>query len=55
MKSLSRSLTLLCGALLYFSLSSLAFGSCSAPANSIEAENCLPGNPASQWDVSRGG
>jgi hypothetical protein len=55
MKALSRSLAFLCGALLYFSLSSLAFGSCSAPANSIEAENCLPGNPASQWDVSGAG
>jgi hypothetical protein len=28
-----------------------AFGSCSAPANPIEAENCLPGNPSSQWDI----
>lgn len=36
-----------------FSLS--AFGSCSAPANAIEAENCLPGNPSSQWDVSGAG
>jgi hypothetical protein len=55
MKALFRSLALLCGALLCFSLSSLAFGSCSAPANPIEAENCLPGNPASQWDVSGAG
>ena len=32
-----------------------AYGSCSNPANPIEAENCLPGNPSSQWDVSGAG
>src|SRR5438874_12033778 len=36
-------------------LTSTAFASCSAPANAIEAENCLPGNPSSQWDVSGAG
>jgi len=55
MKSLSRSLALLFGGLLYVSLSSLAFGSCGTPANPIEAENCLTGNPSSQWDVSGAG
>jgi hypothetical protein len=30
-------------------------GSCSAPANPIEAENCLPGNPDDQWDVNGAG
>jgi hypothetical protein len=25
---------------------------CASPANAIVAENCLPGNPSSQWDVS---
>ena len=56
MKTLIRSLALLCGVLLYFGLSSAAFGqNCSAPANPIEAENCLPGNPPSQWDVSGAG
>src|SRR5260221_12852197 len=29
-----------------------AFATCSAPKNAIEAENCLPGNPTSQWYVS---
>src|SRR5207249_3563616 len=29
-----------------------AFANCSAPKNQIEAENCLPGNPSSQWYVS---
>jgi len=28
-----------------------AFASCAAPGNPIEAENCLPGNPPSQWYV----
>ncbi len=28
---------------------------CSTPANEIVAENCLPGNPSSQWDVSGAG
>lgn len=30
-------------------------GACSAPANAIMAENCLPGSPASQWDVAGSG
>jgi hypothetical protein len=55
MKKLCHDLALVCGALLILCLSSSAFGSCSAPANSIEAENCLPGNPSSQWDVSGAG
>jgi hypothetical protein len=35
----------------------LAQGSnpCTAPANAIVAENCLTGNPASEWDVSGAG
>src|SRR5580700_2110029 len=28
-----------------------AFASCTAPGNPMEAENCLPGNPPSQWYV----
>ena len=28
---------------------------CSSPANPVVAENCLPGNPASDWDVSLSG
>ena len=28
-----------------------AISSCSAPANAIEAENCLPGTPQSTWDL----
>src|SRR2546430_8544039 len=32
-----------------------AFASCDAPANPIEAENCLPGNPPSQWYVAGAG
>jgi hypothetical protein len=29
-----------------------AYSRCSNPANPIVAENCLPGNPDSEWDVS---
>ena len=32
-----------------------AYGTCSSPANPIEAENCLPGNPASEWQISGSG
>jgi hypothetical protein len=32
-----------------------AFASCTAPANPIEAENCLPGNPPSQWYIPGAG
>ncbi|MCB9113237.1 MAG: DUF4082 domain-containing protein, partial [Anaerolineales bacterium] len=28
---------------------------CASPANEIVAENCLPGNPPSEWDVSGAG
>ena len=28
-----------------------AYASCSSPANAIEAENCLPGNPPSDWQI----
>jgi hypothetical protein len=33
----------------------LAFASCSAPKNPIEAENCLPGNPSSDWYIAGAG
>lgn len=29
-----------------------AWSSCAAPVNAIEAENCLPGSPPSEWDIS---
>jgi hypothetical protein len=35
--------------------SSPANASCSAPANAIEAENCLPGNDPSEWEVDDAG
>jgi len=41
-------LTLL--SLLGLSGSAFAAG-CGAPANLIEAENCLPGNPQTEWDI----
>lgn len=46
-----RSTFLLLGTIFFVSLASAAFGSCTTPANQIEAENCLPGNPSSQWDT----
>ena len=36
-------------------LASSAFGTCTAPKNAIEAENCLPGNPISDWYVDGSG
>ena len=30
-------------------------GSCAAPANAVVAENCLPGHPSSEWDISGAG
>src|SRR4029077_21146962 len=44
--------------LAFFVLSSLppaAFATCTASKNPIEAENCLPGTPASQWYVGGAG
>jgi hypothetical protein len=32
-----------------------ALASCMTPRNPIEAENCLPGNPSSQWYIAGGG
>jgi len=40
------------------SLSSAAFGACTTPpgpANAIEAENCKPGNPDTEWDITGAG
>jgi len=32
-----------------------AYASCTAPANAIEAENCLPGNPSGDWQINYSG
>ncbi len=32
-----------------------AISSCGSPANPIEAENCLTGNPSSEWDITGAG
>src|SRR3989454_5981130 len=37
------------------SLSVSALATCTAPQNAIEAENCLPGNPSSEWYVDGAG
>lgn len=31
------------------------FASCGAPVNAIEAENCKPGNPDTEWDITGSG
>ena len=31
-----------------------AHAQCASPANAIVAENCLPGNPSSEWDLGAG-
>ncbi len=41
--------------LAHASLAFPAFATCTAPNNAIEAENCLPGNPPSQWYVQGAG
>jgi len=37
--------------LVHVCLALSAFASCTAPKNAIEAENCLPGSPSSNWYV----
>ena len=39
----------------FFSVPTGSFADCLSPANAIEAENCLPGNPASEWDIDGAG
>ena len=36
---------------LYLALAPAPGGACLAPPNAIVAENCLPGNPSSEWDI----
>jgi len=55
MNVIKPSLSWIGGIALLASLSVSAFGSCATPANRIEAENCLTGNPSSQWDVDGAG
>ena len=55
MKVNNRSLTLLGAAFLLLFAPVFAFGSCSAPANAIEAENCQTGTPDTQWDLNSSG
>jgi WD40 repeat protein len=35
-----------------WTFTTIASDPCAAPANPIVAENCLPGNPPSEWDIS---
>lgn len=43
---------LLLSAAVALALPAPVFASCAAPANAVEAENCLPGSPQSAWDIS---
>ena len=47
--------TLLLAFLVLSFLPPVALAACTAPKNAIEAENCLPGTPASQWYVDGAG
>ena len=47
--------TLVLAFLVFSFLPPLAQATCTAPKNLIEAENCLPGTPASQWYVNGAG
>src|SRR6266404_2957257 len=47
--------TLLLTFLVLSFLPPVALATCAAPKNAIEAENCLPGTPASQWYVDGSG
>jgi len=55
MKSRPSVFCLLTGVLSILLLSSSSFADCSAPNNKIVEENCLPGTPASEWDISGAG
>ena len=51
-----RSRAWLLGLLVYLAVPAVsAFAQCSAPANAIVAENCLTGNPVSEWQISGAG
>ena len=39
----------------FFVSGGTAYADCGSPANAIEAENCLTGNPPSEWDVRGAG
>ena len=41
--------------LVHAGLALSAFATCTAPKNPIEAENCLPGTPSSQWYIQGAG
>src|SRR5258706_3983151 len=47
--------TLLLAFLVPSFLPPVAFATCTAPKNAIEAENCLPGTPTNQWYVDGAG
>ena len=40
---------------LFPALGGVAYADCLNPVNAIEVENCLPGNPPSEWDITGAG
>jgi Domain of unknown function (DUF4082)/Bacterial Ig domain len=42
-------------ALIHVSMALSVLATCTAPKNAIEAENCLPGNPSSDWYIDGAG
>ena len=55
MKVRTQQFALLGAAALLLLVPAVAFGSCTSPANSIEAENCQTGVPNTQWDLNSNG
>jgi hypothetical protein len=55
MKVIKQQFALLSAAAFLLFVPGVAFGSCTAPANSIEAENCQTGVPNTQWDLNSSG
>jgi len=55
MKFRPAAFSVLSGFLFLFLFSSTSFADCNSPHNKIVAENCLPGNPASDWDITGAG
>jgi hypothetical protein len=55
MKVIKQQFALLGAAAFLLLVPGVAFGSCTAPANAIEAENCQTGVPNTQWDLNSSG
>src|SRR3954469_2089186 len=54
-KSRLKNYLIIIAVVFFLNLVPVATGSCVAPTNAIEAENCKPGNPQSEWDITGAG